>query len=53
MASIKAAEQEERVYATGQEQQLLSTATWTLLEQIFLVLKYMYKDNMKHAEDYR
>ena len=53
MASIKAAEAEERLHSVGQEQQSLSTATWTLLDQIFLVLKYMYKDNMKYAEDYR
>ena len=37
----------------GNKNNSLSAATWTVLEQIFLVLKYMYKDNMEHAEDYR
>ncbi|XP_076473063.1 uncharacterized protein LOC143302332 [Babylonia areolata] len=53
VASVKAAEQEERQYTTGADIPTLSSATWTLLEQMFLVLKYLYKDSMKHAEDYR
>ncbi|KAK7088030.1 Fanconi anemia group J protein homolog isoform X2 [Littorina saxatilis] len=53
LASIKAEEQEEKLYAGGQDVDMLSSPASSLFEQVFLVLKYLYKDDMKHAEDYR
>jgi hypothetical protein len=53
LSSIKAAELEERTFTTGHDHLVLSSATTSVLEQVFLVLKYLYKAGMKHAEDYR
>ncbi|KAK7481564.1 hypothetical protein BaRGS_00027213, partial [Batillaria attramentaria] len=54
LEKLKGAELEERMNNPGQDQtEALSAATGGLLESIFLVMKYIYKDDMKHAEDYR
>ncbi|KAL8591949.1 hypothetical protein ACOMHN_020427 [Nucella lapillus] len=54
VSSIKAAEQEERQLGSGgQDVPTLTSATWNMLEQVFLVLQYMYKNDLKFAEDYR
>lgn len=53
LTKLKTEELEEKLNNPGQDHQGLSSVTGSLLESLFLIMKYIYKDNMKHAEDYR
>ncbi len=37
----------------NEDEMKLKAATNALLEKIFMVLKYIYKDNLKYLQDYR